>query len=121
MPGHRAEEADLLVNREVGQLMLPRPEKQPLRDSQPIVIRDRFGRVGVVPRRYGVRRHLDRFDAAFDEILRDLRTQYLIGFYPKDVPLTKDPFHRIEIRPARPELRVVSRSGYYGEAQASNR
>lgn len=60
-------------------------------------------------------------DTVFQEILRDLRTQYLLGFYPKNVPLTKDPFHRIEIQASRPELRVVSRTGYYGETQASSR
>jgi Ca-activated chloride channel homolog len=60
-------------------------------------------------------------DMAFEEILRDLRTQYLLGFYPKDVPLTKDAFHKIEIRTSRPGLRVVSRTGYYGEALASSR
>ena len=31
----------------------------------------------------------------FDEILRDLRTQYLIGYYPKNVPLTKNHFIRL--------------------------
>ena len=60
-------------------------------------------------------------DMAFEEILRDLRTQYLIGFYPKDVPLTKDPFHKIEIRTSRPGLRVVSRTGYYGDALTPTR
>ena len=38
--------------------------------------------------------HLDQ---VFGEILRDLRTQYLIGFYPKNVPLDQRSFHRIEI------------------------
>ena len=63
----------------------------------------------------------DTLDQVFGEILRDLRTQYLIGFYPKDVPPTKEPFHRIEIRHSQPGLRVVSRTGYYGEAKASSR
>ena len=54
-------------------------------------------------------------DAAFLEIIRDLRTQYLLAYYPKDVPLTKEPFHRIEIKVKRPDLRVSARSGYYGE------
>jgi Ca-activated chloride channel family protein len=54
-------------------------------------------------------------DMAFEEILRDLRTQYMLGFYPKGVPLTKDPFHKLTIKAARPDLRVVSRTGYYGE------
>lgn len=64
---------------------------------------------------------INSLDLAFEEILRDLRTQYLLGFYPKEVPLTKDPFHRIEIKASRPELRVLSRTGYYGEAQAARR
>jgi Ca-activated chloride channel family protein len=34
-------------------------------------------------------------DQAFDQILRDLRTQYLLGFYPKDVPPTKERFHTL--------------------------
>lgn len=54
-------------------------------------------------------------DAAFDDILRDLRTQYLIGYYPKNVPLTKNPFHSTEIKTSRPDLRVISRNGYYGD------
>ena len=60
---------------------------------------------------------LNALDKAFEEILRDLRTQYLIGFYPRNVPLTKDGFHRLEIRVPQPGLRVLSRTGYYGEAQ----
>ncbi|MBI1895461.1 MAG: VWA domain-containing protein [Acidobacteria bacterium] len=60
-------------------------------------------------------------DAAFEEILRDLRTQYLLGFYPKDVPLTADRFHRIRVEVARPGLRVITRSGYYGEFDSSAR
>ncbi len=56
-------------------------------------------------------------DGAFDQIIRDLRTQYLLGFYPKDVPLTADRFHTLQVTVANPELRVVARSGYYGEAR----
>ena len=56
-------------------------------------------------------------DNAFDQILRDLRTQYLLGFYPKDVPLTSDRFHTLQVSTKDPGLRVVARSGYYGEAQ----
>ncbi|HET8550319.1 MAG TPA: VWA domain-containing protein [Bryobacteraceae bacterium] len=52
---------------------------------------------------------------AFDEILRDLRTQYLIGYYPRNIRPTKDPFHRTDVRVARSGLRVVTRSGYYGD------
>jgi Ca-activated chloride channel family protein len=56
-------------------------------------------------------------DQAFDDILRDLRTQYLLGFYPKNVPPSKNRFHRLEVRVSRPDLRVSSRSGYYGETE----
>lgn len=55
-------------------------------------------------------------DAAFGGILRDLRTQYLIGYYPRGVPATKDRFHRIDIKPVNSDLRVVARTGYYGES-----
>lgn len=55
-------------------------------------------------------------DAAFTEIIRELRTQYLLGFYPHDTPLTKDRFHRLEVKVNNPQLRVTARSGYYGEA-----
>lgn len=55
-------------------------------------------------------------DQTFDQILKDLRTQYLIGYYPKDVPLTKDRFHALEVRTADPRLQVKARSGYYGES-----
>lgn len=55
-------------------------------------------------------------DAVFTEILRDLRTQYLIGFYPRGAPPTKDGFHHLKLRTTRSGLLVQTRSGYYGEA-----
>jgi Ca-activated chloride channel family protein len=55
-------------------------------------------------------------DRTFTSILMELRTQYLLGFYPKDVPPTKEPFHRLEVAVRQPELRVSSRNGYYGES-----
>ena len=56
-------------------------------------------------------------DRAFEEIIDELRTQYLLGFYPRNVPLTKDRFHKLEVQVKRPELRVSTRNGYYGEAE----
>jgi Ca-activated chloride channel family protein len=56
-------------------------------------------------------------DRAFDQIIRDLRTQYLLGFYPKDVPLTTDRFHALGVTVSNSELHAVARSGYYGEAR----
>jgi len=55
-------------------------------------------------------------DTAFAEIIKDLRTQYLLGYYPKDVPPAANRFHRIEVRTGRPDLRVSARNGYYGDA-----
>jgi Ca-activated chloride channel family protein len=59
-------------------------------------------------------------DRAFDGILRDLRTQYLLGFYPKDVPLSADRFHTLTLTATGagvdPSWKVQARSGYYGEA-----
>ncbi|HXM43139.1 MAG TPA: VWA domain-containing protein [Bryobacteraceae bacterium] len=56
-------------------------------------------------------------DTAFSDIIKDLRTQYLLAYYPKDVPLTKNRFHRLQVRTHRPDLRVSARNGYYGEAE----
>jgi Ca-activated chloride channel family protein len=56
-------------------------------------------------------------DRAFDQIIRELRTQYFLAFYPQNVPLTKDRFHRLEVQVSRPQLQVLSRSGYYGDAR----
>jgi Ca-activated chloride channel family protein len=55
-------------------------------------------------------------DRAFSDILRELRTQYLVGFYPKDVPLTKDRFHTLKVNVQGRNLRAITRSGYYGES-----
>jgi len=58
-------------------------------------------------------------DKAFTDILKELRTQYLLGYYPKNVPLTSDPFHKLEIK-APDDLRVSARNGYYGETETSS-
>jgi Ca-activated chloride channel family protein len=59
-------------------------------------------------------------DAAFAEIIRELRTQYLLGFYPRDVPVTANRFHKLEVRVRRQGLRVSARNGYYGDAEADS-
>lgn len=58
-------------------------------------------------------------DAAFAEILKELRTQYLIGFYPRNVPAAKDRFHPLRVELKRPDLRAITRSGYYGSGEAA--
>lgn len=53
-------------------------------------------------------------DAAFGEVLRSLRTQYLLGFYPHiDAAQRKELFRSIEIRAAPTGAVVLARSGYY--------
>lgn len=59
-------------------------------------------------------------DRAFTQLIEDLRTQYLLAYYPKDVPLTKNRFHRLEVRVRNASLRVLARNGYYGEAESSS-
>jgi len=56
-------------------------------------------------------------DRVFTDIIRELRTQYMIGFYPKNVPLNKERFHKLEVRTTHPDLRVSARNGYYGEVE----
>jgi Ca-activated chloride channel family protein len=58
-------------------------------------------------------------DQTFDQIIHDLRTQYLLAFYPKNVPLTKERFHTLNISLHDPNLQVKARNGYYGEAQSA--
>lgn len=55
----------------------------------------------------------NQLDRIFTEILRDLRTQYLIGYYPSQVPPNPGGFHPVKVLVDRPELRVSARSGYY--------
>ena len=52
-------------------------------------------------------------DRAFLEILRELRTQYLIGYYPQNVPATKERYHRVTVSTKQKDLRVSTRTGYY--------
>jgi Ca-activated chloride channel family protein len=56
-----------------------------------------------------------QLDRAFADIIAELRTEYYIGYYPHNVPASKDRFHRLEIRVAAAGLRVSTRNGYYGE------
>jgi len=60
-------------------------------------------------------------DRAFSDILRELRTQYLVGYYPRNVPLTKDPYHTLKVNANGRNLRAITRNGYYGEVIDSRR
>jgi Ca-activated chloride channel family protein len=56
-------------------------------------------------------------DRAFEDIISELRTQYVLGFYPRNLPPTKERFHQLTVRLTRPELRVSARNGYYGDSE----
>jgi Ca-activated chloride channel family protein len=55
----------------------------------------------------------DQLDKTFDDILRELRTQYLLGFYPKGSLQKPRQYHRIQILMRDKALRVAARSGYF--------
>lgn len=54
-------------------------------------------------------------DRALSDILRDLRTQYLLGYYPKNLPESKEKFRRVSVKLSRPDLQASTRDGYYGD------
>lgn len=55
----------------------------------------------------------ERLDAAFADILQELRTEYLLGFYPRNVRQESRLFHRLKIEVRGASLRVAARTGYY--------
>jgi len=60
-------------------------------------------------------------DKAFAQVSDDLRTQYLIGYYPKNQEPGRT-FHRIQItvpRAATDDFGVRHKTGYFGEASAT--
>lgn len=55
-----------------------------------------------------------QLDQAFTDILRDLRTQYLLGYYPRNLPADAPRFHLVRVELSRQDLRPTTRTGYYG-------
>ncbi len=55
----------------------------------------------------------DRLNQAFAEIIRELRTQYMLGFYPQDVREVPRSYHPVTVRVKDSSLRVTARTGYY--------
>jgi len=61
-------------------------------------------------------------DKAFAQVSEDLRTQYLIGYYPANQPPGLN-FHRIHVTVPRAEEKAFDiryRTGYYADAQSAN-
>jgi Ca-activated chloride channel family protein len=57
-----------------------------------------------------------QLDRAFTDILRDLRRQYMVGYYPHDLPKDVKNFHEVRVQMARPDLQPSTRRGYYGDS-----
>ncbi len=55
----------------------------------------------------------DRLDEAFADILRELRTQYMLGYYPQNVLQEPRRFHPVGVQVRDPSMKVSARSGYY--------
>jgi Ca-activated chloride channel homolog len=55
----------------------------------------------------------ERLDSAFGDILRELRTQYLLGFYPQNVHRQSRSYHTVSVKLRQPDLKVTARSGYF--------
>ena len=54
-------------------------------------------------------------DLVFQDILKDLRTQYLLAYYPKNLPVTRERFHRVSVSVKRPQHTVSARNGYFSD------
>jgi Ca-activated chloride channel homolog len=55
----------------------------------------------------------ENLDEAFDQILRNLRTQYLLAYYPPERPETNETFRSIEVQVNRSDVTVLARKGYF--------
>jgi Ca-activated chloride channel family protein len=65
------------------------------------------------------RQHAEKdVDQAFRRIERDLRIQYLLGFYPRGLPASRGRFRRLDVKVRRPDLQVLARNGYYAAPAA---
>jgi Ca-activated chloride channel homolog len=60
-----------------------------------------------------------KLDKTFADIITELRTQYMLSYYPQNVPLTKDPYHKLKVSTTSADLLVSSRDGYYGDAEGA--
>lgn len=54
-----------------------------------------------------------KLDQVFVDILKELRTQYLLGYYPHNLPKDAPRFHPVRIEMSRDGLRPQARNGYY--------
>jgi Ca-activated chloride channel family protein len=55
----------------------------------------------------------EHLNAAFEDIIRELRTQYMIGFYPQGTEESPKRYHPLRVLTKNADLRISARSGYY--------
>lgn len=55
-------------------------------------------------------------DKAFDQISQELRSQYVLAYYPTNTA-ANGAFRRIKVKTTTPGLRVLTRKGYYAPTQ----
>ncbi|MBV9304304.1 MAG: VWA domain-containing protein [Acidobacteriaceae bacterium] len=55
----------------------------------------------------------EQLDRSFAEILHALRTQYLVGFYPRNVREQPGLFHPVKVELRDPSLKISVKTGYY--------
>jgi VWFA-related protein len=64
-----------------------------------------------------IRVHNDSsLEKAFDEISSELRSQYVLGYYPENTR-RDGTFRKIKVEVARPGVRILARKGYYAPVQ----
>jgi VWFA-related protein len=55
-------------------------------------------------------------EKAFDEISEELRSQYVLGYYPSNTKRDGS-FRKIKVEVARPDAHTLARKGYYAPIQ----
>jgi VWFA-related protein len=60
-------------------------------------------------------RNNNGLEKAFDQISEELRSQYVLGYYPSN-PKRDGSFRRIRVDVDRPDLKILARKGYYAPA-----
>jgi VWFA-related protein len=54
-------------------------------------------------------------ESAFDQISEELRSQYVLGYYPTN-PKRDGSFRKIKVDVSRPDVKILARKGYYAPA-----
>jgi len=58
-------------------------------------------------------------EKAFDEISEELRSQYVLGYYPTNTR-RDGTFRKIKVETERPDTHLLARKGYYAPVRESN-